>query len=136
MSDSNKKIGDDYLPCSAYQGSVTDENGFHRFEEAGEFYFSVIDHGIVVLRSEGYASESGRENGIASVLKNIQDEDKYGTKQLEDGSWVLVLKAGNHQEIARSCPEETEEEAKSYLPSSRAAFAAEFLRLASVEAGS
>jgi len=136
MSDSIKKVGDDYLPCEAYQGNLIDEQGFYRFESEGEFYFSFIDHGIVVLRSEGYASEAGRENGIASVLKNINDEEKYSTKQLEDGSWVLILKAGNHQEIARSCPEETEEEAKSYLPSSRAAFAAEFLRLASVEAGS
>lgn len=135
MSDQIQHRDDDYLPCSSYQGGKTDENGFYRFENEGKFYFSYLDHGIVALRSEGYSSESGRENGILSVLKNMNDEDRYSTKMLPDGSWVLSLKAGNHQEIARSCPEESEEEVKSYLPSQRALFAAEFLRLASIEAG-
>ncbi len=135
MSNEVQHRDDDYLPCQHYQGDKRDENGFYRFEENGKFYFSFIDHGIVALRSEGYSNESGRENGIASVMKNMSNEDMYSTKLLPDGRWILSLKAGNHQEIARSCPEDSEEEAKSYLPSQRALFAAEFLRLASIEAG-
>ncbi|MBK9735792.1 MAG: YegP family protein [Saprospiraceae bacterium] len=126
---------DDYLPCSEYLGIEVDENGIHRFNEKDKFYFSLIDHGIVALRSEGYATESGRENGVASVLKNLNIKEQYVTRKLPDGRWVLSLKAGNNQEIARSCPEDTEEEALSYLPTERAKFAAEFLRLASIEAG-
>jgi uncharacterized protein YegP (UPF0339 family)/outer membrane protein OmpA-like peptidoglycan-associated protein len=135
MSNEIQRRDDDYLPCDAYHHSITDEHGFHRFESEGKYYFSFIDHGIVALRSEGYSSEAGRENGIASVKKNMDNEDMYATKMLPNGKWVLSLKAGNHQEIARSCPEDSEEEAKSYLPSQRALFAAEFLRLASIEAG-
>ena len=90
MSDSIKKVGDDYLPCEAYQGNLIDEQGFYRFESEGEFYFSFIDHGIVVLRSEGYASEAGRENGIASVLKNINDEETFRKLKLLIGKDVLT----------------------------------------------
>lgn len=136
MSNEIQHIDDDYLHCDHYQAINPDESGFHRFDHLGKYYFSFIDHGIVVLRSEGYSSESGRENGIASVQKHMDNEAMYSTKMLPDGRWVLSLKAGNHQEIARSCPEATEEEVQSYLPSQRAAFAAEFLRLASIEAGS
>ena len=135
MNESKRSFDDDYLNCSAYLSSKTDENGFNRFESEGKFYFAFIDHQIVILRSEGYTNEAGRENGIASVIKNMADETRYATKQLDNGRWVLILKAGNHQEIARSCEEDTEDDVKSYLPSQRALMAAEFLRLASVEAG-
>ncbi len=126
---------DDYLKCSAYASNNPDGSGFHRFEEGGKFYFSFIEHARVILRSEGYSSESSRENGIASVQKNMGSEDQYVTKQLPDGRWVLSLKAGNNQEIARSCPFGTEDEVKAFLPSARAKYTDEMHRLASVEAG-
>jgi uncharacterized protein YegP (UPF0339 family) len=135
MNDPIQHRDDDYLKCDQYQSVNSHQQGFNRFEQEGKFYFSFIDHGIVVLRSEGYSSEAGRENGISSVQKNMDNDEMYSAKMLPDGLWVLSLKAGNHQEIARSCPEQSEEEVMSYLPSQRAAFAAEFFRLASIEAG-
>jgi outer membrane protein OmpA-like peptidoglycan-associated protein/uncharacterized protein YegP (UPF0339 family) len=123
---------DDYLPCSSYEGTP-EENGMRRFSEGDKFYFSLIDEGQVVLRSEGYVNEAGRENGIASVLKNMVLEERYSTIQLADGTWVLSLKAGNHQEIAQSCPFATEAEARAMLPSERAK-AAEARRLAALAA--
>ncbi|MBK9564880.1 MAG: DUF1508 domain-containing protein [Saprospiraceae bacterium] len=136
MNDPIQHRDDDYLKCDQYRSTNFHEQGFNRFEQEGKFYFSFIDHGLVVLRSEGYSSEAGRENGISSVQKNMDNDEMYSAKMLPDGRWILSLKAGNHQEIARSCPEQSEEEVMSYLPSQRAAFAAEFFRLASIEAGS
>ncbi|HMS52838.1 MAG TPA: YegP family protein, partial [Chitinophagales bacterium] len=83
------------------------------------------------LRSEGYTTEAGRENGINSVIKNLPLEERYATIQLADRTWVLSLKAGNHQEIAQSCPVASEEAAKAFLPSERAK-AAEQRRLAAL----
>ncbi|MBL0246536.1 MAG: DUF1508 domain-containing protein [Sphingobacteriales bacterium] len=124
-------INDNYLPCSAYLGNTIDQNGFYRFEHEGQWYFSFIENDAVVLRSEGYTTEAGRENGINSVIKNLPLEERYATIQLADRTWVLSLKAGNHQEIAQSCPVASEEAAKAFLPSERAK-AAEQRRLAAL----
>lgn len=111
---------DNYLDCSFYKGHSRSNNGFSTFVHKDEFYFSYIDEsGNVILRSEGYKSEVSRDNGIQSVMKNMDNDDRYKTIQLEDGSWVLSLKAANHQEIAQSCPVSTEEAAKNLLPSER-----------------
>ncbi len=131
MSDSNQFREDDYLKCELYSG-IPDDSGFYKFENEGKFYFSFIENSKVILRSEGYGSESGRDNGIASVSKNMILEEQYVTKQLSDGHWVLSLKAANHQEIARSCGCASEAEAKAYLPSERKKHSDELLRLASV----
>lgn len=116
-----KKLAEDnYLPCSEYKGHSRDEKGVARFEQNEEFYFTILDKSDeVILRSEGYKTEKGRENGIESVLKNMPLENRYHAWQLPNGLWVLSLKAGNHQEIGRTCPQPSEEEAKSFLPSER-----------------
>lgn len=111
---------DDYLDCSLYKGDSPTEDGFYSFTEANRFYFSFMENGTVVLRSEGYASEAGRDNGIASVLKNKENDELYKVRQLEDGTWVLVLTAGNNQEIARTCGFATEAEVLMLLPAARA----------------
>lgn len=117
----NKLVDDNYLPCSEYKGHAKDTNGVARFEHNGEFYFSILDESDnVILRSEGYKAEKGRENGIESVSKNMPLEERYNAWQLPDGQWVLSLKAGNHQEIGRSCPCSSESEARAFLPSERA----------------
>jgi outer membrane protein OmpA-like peptidoglycan-associated protein/uncharacterized protein YegP (UPF0339 family) len=96
-----------------------DAAGFFTFESEGSHYFSFIENGRVVLCSEGYTTESGRDNGIASVQKNMALEERYSVVQIENGKWVMTLKAGNHKEIARSCEVASKEEAKSFLPSER-----------------
>jgi outer membrane protein OmpA-like peptidoglycan-associated protein/uncharacterized protein YegP (UPF0339 family) len=136
MNESIQFRDDDYLSCSSYQSYNPDTSGIHRFENEGKFYFSFIENARVILRSEGYSTETGRENGVASVLKNMVNEDQYVTKQLPDGRWVLSLKALNHQEIARSCPFASEDEVKRFLPSMRKKYSDEMLGLASVTAGS
>ncbi len=96
------KVVDEYLDCAAYKGGA----GFHKFknDESGEYYFAYNDdNGKTYLRSEGYTSESGRDNGIESVIKNAPNDERWRAKN-EDGSYFFVLRAGNNQEIARSCP--------------------------------
>ena len=98
---------DEYLPCEAYQG----EAGFHKFTdpESGEYYFAYNrDNGEIFLRSEGYKSAGARDNGIASVIKNAAIESRWNTKTTEEGKHVFILRAGNNQEIARSCPYDSE----------------------------
>lgn len=121
--DSNNPNGikqDDYLPCGSYQGKTTSDNGIYKFEDGGKFYFSFMESGKVILRSEGYTSEAGRENGIVSILKNKESESQYKVLQQKDGTWVIVLEALNHQEIARSCSFSTEAGARDLLPGARA----------------
>ena len=99
-------VVDDYLPCEAYAG----EAGYHRFEKDGQYYFSYNDqNGNTILRSEGYKSESARDNGIESVKKNSPIEDRWVKKQTDDGQFYFSLRAGNNQEIARTCYHESED---------------------------
>jgi uncharacterized protein YegP (UPF0339 family) len=102
-------VVENYQPCEFYGGHTASEKypGFTTWkdEESGEFYFAMVDaKGNVLLRSEAYTTESARNNGIESVNRNRDNEARYSTIQDEaDGLWYTILKAGNHQEIARSC---------------------------------
>jgi uncharacterized protein YegP (UPF0339 family) len=98
---------DDYLPCEAYAGEAQD--GFRRFTEDGKFYFSYNDKdGNPILRSEAYKSEAARENGIESVKKNMPIKERWVKDKTVDGKYYYALRAGNNQEIARSCYHENE----------------------------
>lgn len=95
---------DNYLDLEAYSGHArTEENkDFSTFEKDGEFYFAMLaDDDSVLFRSEGYSSAKSRNNGINSVTKNRVIEKRYSVVE-ENGKFYTVLKAGNHQEIARS----------------------------------
>ncbi len=97
---------DEYLSCSAYQGHPTSakHKDFSTFTNDGEYYFAMLDSdGKVRLRSEGYTTENARDNGIASVIRNREHEERWSVKE-EEGKYYSILKAGNHQEIGRSCP--------------------------------
>ena len=98
---SSSKVQDDYLPCESYVGA----EGFHTFESNGEYYFSYNNgDGTVFLRSEGYTTQAARDNGIASVQKNAPLPERWHTGEALNGKYhYYSLKAGNHQEIARSC---------------------------------
>jgi uncharacterized protein YegP (UPF0339 family) len=115
---------DEYLDCDAYQAQANNKSdkypGFITFQsEAGEHYFALLDSkGEVMLRSEGYPTTGARDNGIQSVQKNMDQEARYSTVE-DEGKYFVVLKAGNHQEIARSCPQDSAAAAFALYPSQR-----------------
>jgi len=96
---------DEYLECKLYRGHDRSEERpeFSKFEHEGEFYFAMLDKkNGVALKSEGYTSAKGRDNGIESVLKNRENEDRISIVKVGKYHFI-TLKAGNSQEIARSC---------------------------------
>jgi uncharacterized protein YegP (UPF0339 family)/outer membrane protein OmpA-like peptidoglycan-associated protein len=104
-ADSDREV-DNYLPCDAYAGHTdSPAEGIRTFQNGdGEYYFSVLNNnGDVMFRSEGYPTKGARDNGVASVVKNRDIKERYAEIE-EDGVHYVILKAGNHQEIARSCP--------------------------------
>lgn len=112
-------VVEDYLPCAAYVGHAFAEKhpGFTTFTstDTGQHYFAMLDgHGGVILRSEAYTTPGARDNGIESVLRNRDIEERYHIVE-DDGLWYVCLKAGNHQEIARSCGLASKEAAESHL---------------------
>lgn len=59
-------------------------------------------NGQNILASEGYSSKAGCENGIESVRKNSQDDDRYDRKKSSNGKHYFNLKASNGQVIGTS----------------------------------
>jgi len=113
----NKKKQDDYLGLTDYQGHSKNEkhSDFTIFSKDGEHYFAMLDkNGDVGLRSEGYGSESARDNGIESVIKNRTIEERFSISESHK-RFFISLKAGNHQEIAKSGALASQSEADSYL---------------------
>ncbi len=95
---------DDYLPPDFYYRHTPNRTqGFEKFTHEGVHYFCFYARKKVVLLSQAYASASGRDNGIASVKKNMQIEKRYRFSERENGQFAFSLLAGNHQEIAMSC---------------------------------
>jgi uncharacterized protein YegP (UPF0339 family) len=100
-------IQDDYLPCKAYlnQPIYTKNDSFSLFSDpkTGKFYFALLGQNkSTALKSEGYTSLKASENGIKAVLKNILDKTRLSI--VKNGKkYNVILKAGNNQEIARSC---------------------------------
>ncbi len=105
--DKPQKGIDEYLPCEEYKG----DEGFYKFTKDGEFYFAYNgEDGNTYLRSEGYTNEKGRDNGIDSVVRNAQLDERWVKGYDEDGKYYFYsLKAGNRQEIAKSCEYDSEE---------------------------
>ena len=94
---------DDYRRVSFYEnrrGSVTD--GFASMDEKGAYYFAYFQDGKLVWRSEDYETAAARDNGIASVKKNMKDEANIKVLEIGNGRHFLSLRAGNNKEIARS----------------------------------
>ncbi|MBP6387039.1 MAG: YegP family protein [Pseudarcicella sp.] len=118
MATSNQ-FEDNYLKCEAYQGHAeSPQKGFLIFTnpDNGEHYFSMIDHqGNVYFRSEGYTNVPARDNGIKSVLTNREKKERYSIIEA-NGKHYVTLKAGNHQEIARSCGYESLQALYGFFP--------------------
>ena len=111
------KRQDDYLSLKSYSGHAksADYSDFSTFEHDGEFYFAMLDSdGKVVLRSEGYTSVKGRDNGIQSVIKNREVEGRYTIEEFMK-KFFVILKAGNHQEIGRSGAYDTMAAAQAFI---------------------
>ena len=69
----------------------------------GEDYFKLkAGNGEVILTSEGYKARKSCENGIESVRKNSQDENRFEVRTAKDGREFFVLKAANGQIIGQS----------------------------------
>jgi outer membrane protein OmpA-like peptidoglycan-associated protein/uncharacterized protein YegP (UPF0339 family) len=129
----NHKEDDDYLAVKEYAGHPTvGQQAYPNlvpFKHANEqYYFAWYDdEGNVLMRSEGYPTAAARDNGMASVSKNRDLEERYGVES-KLNRYFTFLKAGNHQEIARSGAFPTELAAKSLYPSARKAAAESKMR--------
>ena len=68
-----------------------------------EFQFVLkAGNGQVILASEGYATKAACENGIESVRKNSQVEERFDKLEAKNGKLYFNLKATNGQIIGNS----------------------------------
>ncbi len=113
MSD-NKN--DNYEPLYFYEErSFGVANGFDTFPDDGKFYFTYSVDGKIAFISEGYDSAAARDNGVASVEKNLPIAKRYKVVANDDGKFHISLKAGNHKEIAISRPFDSEADANALI---------------------
>ena len=92
-----------YKPLDFYTShGGTTQDGFDSFEHDGAYYFSYRKNGKIHLISESYTAAKGRDNGIASVEKNIGNKARYKHRTHSNGQHYFDLFAGNNQEIATS----------------------------------
>jgi uncharacterized protein YegP (UPF0339 family) len=77
---------------------------FETFEgKDGRYYFHLLaGNGQKVLASQGYASRSSANDGIASVRANSADTSRYFLREASDGSWYFVVIATNGKIIGIS----------------------------------
>lgn len=100
-----KPLTDEYILS---EESQIKEYGFETFKHADNdhYYFLFNDKdGEPVLFSQGYTKANSRDNGVKSVLKNAAISDRFEIikeGEVGDKTFYLLLKAGNHQQIARS----------------------------------
>ncbi len=72
-------------------------------DSADEFRFRLkASNGEKVLKSEGYKSKAGAENGIQSVKTNAPLSERFEKKTSTNGAPYFVLKAANHEVIGTS----------------------------------
>ncbi|HZY78255.1 MAG TPA: YegP family protein [Cyclobacteriaceae bacterium] len=68
-----------------------------------EFQFNLVaDNNEIILTSEGYASRSGCENGIASVKENALRDEAFDRGTSTNGKSYFNMKAKNFQIIGTS----------------------------------
>lgn len=97
----DKRI-ENYKPLGFYNENGGRADGFNRFEKDGAFYFHYVESGETLLISESYTSKRGRDNGIASVKKNMVLETAYEHHKHKNGKFYFDINAANKQEIATS----------------------------------
>jgi len=111
------KKEDDYLVCQEYAERADQLSGMHPdficfyHEMTMKFYFAWMDTSWnVLMRSEGYPTIPARDHGIETVIRNRSHRNRFKIEE-SHGIYFLLLTADNNQEIARSCPKKTTEEA-------------------------
>ena len=69
----------------------------------GDFQFVLkATNGQVILSSQGYSTKANCLNGVESVKKNSQIDDRFEIKEAKDGSPFFNLKSSNGQIIGSS----------------------------------
>jgi uncharacterized protein YegP (UPF0339 family) len=69
----------------------------------GDFQFNLkAGNGQVILTSQGYSSKANCENGIESVRKNSQDDNRFERKIAANDKFYFNLTATNGQVIGTS----------------------------------
>lgn len=69
----------------------------------GQFRFVLkAGNAETILTSELYKTRASAENGIASVQKNCQMDERYDRKESANNKFYFNLKAANHQIIGSS----------------------------------
>jgi len=72
-------------------------------DKAGEFRFRLkAANGQNILASEGYKAKASCMNGIESVRKNSQDEDRMVKKTTSSGKFNFNVTASNGQVVGTS----------------------------------
>jgi uncharacterized protein YegP (UPF0339 family) len=70
---------------------------------SGDFQFNLKSgNRQIILVSEGYSSKVACENGIESVKKNSQSDERYDRKESSNLNYFFNLKATNGQIIVNS----------------------------------
>lgn len=78
-------------------------------DNSREFRFRMLDAlGENLLASEGYKEKRSAFNGIASIKKNCLIAERFVRKKMVDGRGYFVLKARNHEVIAKARSYENE----------------------------
>lgn len=67
-----------------------------------QFYFRLYIGGEIILRSEGYESKSGCQNGISAVKKYAPKAGRYQRKTAADGQFYFVLTAPSKEVVGMS----------------------------------
>ncbi len=93
---------ENYKPLAFYEKHGGKAAGFNQFEEGGAYYFNYAEDSKVVLISESYTSKRGRDNGVASVTKNMKLKTAYEHHVHKTGKHYFDINAANRQEIATS----------------------------------
>ncbi len=94
---------DEYQTTSFYKKNAANKDkGFVAFTKEGTHYFTYFIDGDVALLSQAYKAVAGRDNGIASVTKNMKLEDRYRFFKDNAGKHRFSIVAGNGQEVAIS----------------------------------
>lgn len=69
----------------------------------GEFQFNLTaGNGQTILSSEGYSSKAACMNGVESVRKNSQEDQRFERLEAKNGKFYFNLKATNGQIIGSS----------------------------------
>ena len=72
-------------------------------DKAGEFRFRLkAGNGQTILASEGYKAKTSCKNGIESVRKNSQDDNRFERAETKNGKARFNLRARNGQVIGTS----------------------------------